>query len=119
MRTAILVHLRGLLRLEEETLRWTVETLKEVVNIEASDQWEAYDSLRDMPVERFGILVVAMPEGGTTDDSIAVRTSMLMFRWGRRMDAHLFLARAMAEGLPDTSAKDDPLRNKAREREEV
>ncbi len=93
--------------------RWTVETLKEIRNVEASDQWEAYDTLRDLPIERFGLIVVATPEGRSSADSIPIRTSMLMFRWGRRMDAHLFLARAMAEGLPDTSAKDDPIRAKA------
>ena len=100
-------------------MRWTVETLKEIVNVEAVDQWGAYDSLRDLPVERFGLFVIATPEDGTADDAIAVRTSFLMFRWGRRMDAHLFLARAMADGLPDTSALDDPIRRKeAREAEE-
>lgn len=99
-------------------MRWTVETLDEIRNVEAEDQWEAYDSLCVLPVERFGLLVIATPEGGTDADSIPVRTSALMFRWGRRMDAHLFLARAMAEGLPDTSARDDPIRVKARERRE-
>ncbi len=91
--------------------RWTVETLRTMHNVEAKDHWEAYDSLCNSPVEEFGLLVVAIPEGGTFLDSIAVRTSALMFRWGRRMDAHLFLARAMAEGLPDTSRLDDPIRN--------
>jgi len=93
--------------------RWTIETLKQIRNVEASDQWDAYDTLRDLPVEDFGLIVVAIPEDGGEDAAISVRTSMLMFRWGRRMDAHLFLARAMADGLPDTSALDDPIRRKA------
>ncbi len=85
---------------------WTVESRNLVKVVEAEDQWEAYDSLRDEDPLELGLLVIATPQGDS-DDSRAIRTSMLLGqRWGDSETAKLFIQAAMRRGLPDTSEAD-------------
>lgn len=85
---------------------WVVTTREGEREVEADDQWGAFDSLRDvLPVE-LGIVVQAKPKGASDDDSYACRTSHLMGRWGKNAVARAFIALAVANGLPDTTAED-------------
>lgn len=83
---------------------WHVRTrlINEVV--QADDQFVAWDTLRGRPAEEFGLIVVAEPD--ESGDPIPVRTSALMFSWGRDEDAARFIAAAVDQGLPDTTAED-------------
>lgn len=76
--------------------------INEVVN--AADQFAAWDTLSDRPVEDFGLVVAAEREEDA--DPVYVRTSALMFRWGRDADAEAFISVAVANGLPDTTEQD-------------
>ena len=76
--------------------------IREVVY--AKDQFEAFDMLRDRPTEDFGLIVEAEPNEDA--NGFPIRTSALMFRWGRDADAILAIQRAIEEGYPDTTAED-------------
>jgi hypothetical protein len=89
-----------------KTKRWNLRTGSISKFVNASDQWEAFDSLRNLDRGDFGLIVVAEANESGDDDSIPCRTSLLMRRWNRDGDAMLF-ARAMVEaGYPDTNAAD-------------
>lgn len=77
--------------------RWHLRSraINEVVR--AADQWEAWDTLRDRPVEDFGLIVVA--ERNEDADPIPVKTEMLMRRWGRDDDADAIHALVVELGL--------------------
>lgn len=77
-------------------------TINEVVR--AADQFAAWRTLSERPVEDFGLILTA--ERDEDDDPIAARTSALMFAWGRDEDARTFVAAAIAAGLPDTTEAD-------------
>jgi hypothetical protein len=83
---------------------WRLQSraISEVVR--AADQFEALDTLRDRPAMDFGLVVQAEP--GENADPIPVRTSALLFAWGRDEDAEAFIALAVANGLPDTTVED-------------
>jgi hypothetical protein len=84
--------------------RWmlTSRRISEVVT--AADQFAAWNTLRNRPIEDFGLVVSAEPD--ENGDPIPVRTSQLMFSWGRPEDARAFIALAIEKGLPDTTAAD-------------
>jgi hypothetical protein len=77
--------------------RWHLRSraINEVVR--ASDQWEAWDTLRDRSALDFGLIVVAEPNEDA--DPIPVQTAALMRRWGRDDDAEQFDAIAREQGL--------------------
>lgn len=72
--------------------------------VQAADQFAAWDTLRDRPLEDFGLIVTA--ERDEDADPIGVHTSGLMFWWGRDDDAKRLIALAIENGLPDTTAAD-------------
>lgn len=76
---------------------WMLRSLAIREVVRAEDQWEAWDSLRDRPLEDFGLIVLAEPNEDA--DPIPVQTEMLMRRWGRYDDAVAFHALAVANGL--------------------
>lgn len=83
---------------------WHLRSRAINVVVRAEDQFAAWDTLRDRPAEDFGLAVSA--EADESDDPISVRTSALMFSWGRDEEAELFVALAVEQGLPDTTAGD-------------
>lgn len=72
--------------------------------VRAADQFEAWQTLRDRPLEDFGVIVTAEPD--ETGDRIGVHTATLMFWWGRDEDASAVIATAIEAGLPDTTVAD-------------
>ncbi len=84
---------------------WRVTTKGRTLAVEAADQWEAFDALRDQPLEAFG-LVVEATQRMSPEDTYAVRTPKLLARWGRLDDAREVIALVVAAGGPDTSAAD-------------
>ena len=74
--------------------------------VRADDQHAAYDTLKDRPAEHFGLIVSATPSDGGEDQTISIRTSQLMYRWGRSEEARRFIERAVLAGLPDTTVQD-------------
>lgn len=88
--------------LAERTWQLRSAAIDEIV--QARDQFEAWDTLRDRPIEDLGLVVEAEPDENA--DPIPVRTSGLMFRWGRDDDARAFIELAIANDLPDTTAAD-------------
>ena len=86
--------------------KWFVTSGKIDEIVEASDQWDAFDSLRDRAVGDFGLVVEAQPVNETVDGSIVTRTSMLLGRWGRDDEARRFIKAVVAQGGPDTTATD-------------
>lgn len=66
--------------------------------VRADDQWEAWDTLRERPIEDFSLVVVAEPNEDA-DASIPVQTAMLMRRWERDQDADLCDEAARRAGL--------------------
>jgi hypothetical protein len=83
---------------------WHVTTKCINEYVRASNQFEAWDTLRDRPVSDFGLIVLAEPDESA--DPIMVHTAALMFSWGRSADAELALATAEQAGLPDTREMD-------------
>lgn len=65
--------------------------------IEASDQWEAWDTLRDRSAFDFGLIATA--ELNENANLFPVQTATLMRRWGRNEDAEQFDAIARENGL--------------------
>lgn len=84
--------------------RWRLKSRGIDEIVAASDQFDAWDTLRDRPVEDFGLIVTAEPD--ESGDPIPARTSGLMFSWGRDEDAAAFVALAVENGLPDTTEAD-------------
>lgn len=84
--------------------RWVLRSHGIGEVILAADQWAAWDTLRNRPVEDFGLIVTAEPD--EDGNPIPVRTSRLMFDWGRDVDAMRFIDMAATEGLGDTRAVD-------------
>ena len=78
--------------------RWSVTCKSDdPVIVRARDQWEAWDVLKDRPVEDFGLICMAEPsENG---DPFMVQTETLMRRWGRKADARLAHEAAVRAGL--------------------
>lgn len=72
--------------------RWLVKSRDIMEIVPAADQWEAWDTLKDRPIEDFGLVVLAEPD--ESGDPIPVQTVTLMERWGRRADAEAFRALA-------------------------
>lgn len=72
----------------------------------AHDQWEAFDVFSTMQVGSFGLVVSTIRVGAEQDEMVSVRTSLLMYRWGRVVDGHMFIMAAVKKGFPDTSALD-------------
>lgn len=72
--------------------------------VRAADQHAAFDTLRDRPVEEFGLIVTAEPDESA--DPIAIRTSALLFSWGREQDAEDCIRAARFAGLSDTTRLD-------------
>lgn len=70
----------------------------------ADDQLAAWDTLRERPASDFGLIVTAEPDESA--DPISVRTSALMFGWGRDEDAAAFITAAQLHGLGDTTEAD-------------
>ena len=76
---------------------WLLKSRDIIRVVEAPDQWVAWDTLRDRPAADFGLLVTA--EANEDGEPIAVRTEILMTRWGRDADAAQFHALAVQQGL--------------------
>lgn len=72
--------------------------------VKSADQFAAWNTLRAMPSEHFGLIVTAEPD--EDGDPIPIRTSRLMFTWGRDDEALAFCDTAIAQGLPDTREVD-------------
>lgn len=80
--------------------------------IRASDQFEAWDSLRDIAASEFGVLATAEPDEAGDGGTFPTRTCLLMFRWGRNSDARKFIKRGMELGMPDTTVQDRAARKR-------
>jgi hypothetical protein len=89
---------------ETRTRTWRLRSkgIDEVTR--ADDQFAAWETLRARPVEDFGLVVTAEPD--ESGNPIPVRSSALMFAWGREEDARAAVAVAVAAGLPDTTEQD-------------
>ena len=72
--------------------------------VQAADQFAAWDTLSDRAAEDFGLIVEAEPD--ENGDPFLVRTSALMFWWGRDGEAEAFIALAIACDLGDTTEVD-------------
>ena len=79
--------------------------------VQAKDQFAAWDTLRDRPADDFGLIVEAEPDENS--DPFLVRTSALMFSWGRDEEAAAFVSCAVANGLSDTTEVDRRFRAEA------
>jgi hypothetical protein len=77
--------------------RWHIRSREINEVVQASDQWEAWDTLRDRSAFDFGLIVVAEPNEDA--DPIPVHTATLMRRWGRDEDAGAFDQVARDAGL--------------------
>jgi hypothetical protein len=86
--------------------KWQLRSrqIREVVH--APDVWAAFDTLRDRPIDDFGLVVEAEPNELGSDQSIPVRTSVLMLRWKRMEDWDVCIQTGIAAGYGDTSAAD-------------
>lgn len=86
--------------------RWmlTSGTIRELAT--AADQWAAFDTLRDRSPLEFGLIVAAEPNEQGEGESIPVRTSLLMTRWGRSVDAKAFVKAAVKAGMPNSTRAD-------------
>lgn len=84
--------------------RWLLTTgdIKEFVYAETP--FAAWDTLRDRSKFDFGLVTSAEPD--EDGNPYHVRTSLLMFRWGRDDDAEQFIALGLTKGMPDTTAED-------------
>lgn len=83
------------------TQKWRLTSRQIDEAVVAEDQHAAWNTLRNRPVEDFGLIVTATPSNND-DDAIPVRTAALMLTWGRDSDALDFIEAAVAQGLPDT-----------------
>ena len=81
--------------------RWHITSKGINEYVVAPDQWAAWNTLRNRPVEDFGLIVSAEPDDN--DEAIPVHTATLMFAWNRDDDAALAIAVAIANDLPDTT----------------
>lgn len=77
--------------------RWHLRSREINEVVQAADQWEAWDSLRDRSAVDFGLVVSAEPD--ENGDPFPVKTATLMHRWGREEDAEQFDAVARQAGL--------------------
>ena len=89
-------------------MKWFLNSKNIDEIVEASDSWEAFDTLRDRPLADFGSVVEVQPTNETRETAIAIRTSALFGRWGNRVAALYFIGVAKELGLPDTSDTDLP-----------
>lgn len=87
---------------------WVLRTAELHRITQQPDQWAAFDTLREMPLRYFGLLVTA--EAHESMNPIGIRTSALLYRWGRELDARLAIAIAVDQGLPDTTEADEKFR---------
>jgi hypothetical protein len=87
-------------------MRWFVSTKDIDEIVEASDQWEAFNSLKGRSPDEFGLVVEVQPVRETSEAAIAVRTSKLFGLWGDPVIAKQFIEAAIALGLPDTTKED-------------
>lgn len=97
-----------------DTYALSTANLSAIVEAESPD--EAFNELKDQPVEHFGLVVHALrllpgeaPE--VTEDSdpervFTIRTTALFGRWGRIGDARLADAKAVEIGLPSVAGVD-------------
>jgi len=79
--------------------RWHLRSRAISEVVVAEDQFAAWDTLRDLPVEDFGLVITA--EADEDGEPIPVQTETLMTRWGREEDAAAFHALAVHHGLLD------------------
>ena len=86
---------------------WLLTSAGGTAPVDADDQWAAFDTLKDEPLENFGLLVSASTDL-SPGNTYGVRTSLLLARWGRIEDARTVIDRVIAAGGPDTSAEDLP-----------
>lgn len=77
--------------------QWLVRTKAVSVVVKAQDQWEAWDVLKERPLEDFGLICSA--EANEDGDPIPVQTATLMLRWGRITDVIACNTAAARAGL--------------------
>lgn len=88
--------------------RWRVRSAKiDVVVTGRAEQWDVFDQIADRPLADFGIIVCA--EHNEDANPVCVRTSILMYRWGRDGDAAKAIRHAVQSGLSDTTERDKQL----------
>lgn len=88
-------------------MKWMLESREIDEVVEARDQWEAYDTLKDRPLGDFGLIVTAQPANETNEHAVGVRTAFLFgTRWGDPIAAKAFVERGIELGLPDTTEQD-------------
>jgi hypothetical protein len=76
---------------------WRIRSREIDEVVQADDQWEAWDSLRDRSAFDFGLIATAEPNESA--DPIPVHTATLMRRWDREKDAEAFDEVARQAGL--------------------
>jgi hypothetical protein len=84
--------------------RWTVGYAAGREIVEAADQHAAWNTLRNRPLEDFGLIVTALREGDDEGERIAVHTTALLLTWGRDDEARFLLDALAAAGVDDAPA---------------
>ncbi len=84
---------------------WRIQSRAIDEVVQAEDQFEAWNTLRDRSTPDFGLIVSAEPDENA--DPFYVYTSALMTLWGREEDAVVFREIALAAGLHDTTQSDN------------
>lgn len=95
---------RRITRAEVKMKSWLVISGEIRQWVSASNQYEAWDCLKEFSAEQFGAIATAEPN--ESDNPFIIRTSVLLFHWGRDQDARRWIERMMEEGSPDTEFED-------------
>jgi hypothetical protein len=76
---------------------WLIKTKDITEVVDAPDQFAAWDTLSERPMNEFGLIVTA--EQNEDGNPIGIHTAALMRRWDRQSAAQLFDQLARSKGL--------------------
>jgi len=85
--------------MEGDMTLWNIQLGAGERTIEAVDQHAAWNTLRNEPLESFGLIVTAKREGQSEDERIGVHTAALLLTWGRDEEARWLLDALAAAGV--------------------
>jgi hypothetical protein len=85
---------------------WWVQNRNNCYSVTAPSALDAFDVLRDSPLDEFGLIVMAGLHNDDDANAVAIRSSALMFRWMRITDGYIIIGKAKLKGLPDSTEAD-------------